>query len=39
MLTLFTTPVIYLYLDRLVVRWARKHPHHEADAEPEIAGG
>jgi len=26
-LTLFTTPVIYLYLDRLVVRWARKHPH------------
>ena len=24
-LTLFTTPVIYLYLDRLVVRWARKH--------------
>jgi hypothetical protein len=29
MLTLFTTPVIYLYLDRLVVRWARKHPHQE----------
>jgi hydrophobic/amphiphilic exporter-1 (mainly G- bacteria), HAE1 family len=32
MLTLFTTPVIYLYLDRLVVRWARKHPqpaHHD----------
>ncbi len=28
MLTLFTTPVIYLYLDRLVVRWARKHPPH-----------
>jgi HAE1 family hydrophobic/amphiphilic exporter-1 len=27
MLTLFTTPVIYLYLDRLSVRWARKHPH------------
>jgi hypothetical protein len=26
MLTLFTTPVVYLYLDRLVVRWARKHP-------------
>jgi multidrug efflux pump subunit AcrB len=25
-LTLFTTPVIYLYLDRLVMRWARKHP-------------
>ncbi|HZC87004.1 MAG TPA: multidrug efflux RND transporter permease subunit [Steroidobacteraceae bacterium] len=29
MLTLFTTPVIYLYLDRLVVRWARKHPHRD----------
>ena len=29
MLTLFTTPVIYLYLDRLVVRWARKHPHQD----------
>jgi hydrophobic/amphiphilic exporter-1 (mainly G- bacteria), HAE1 family len=29
MLTLFTTPVIYLYLDRLVVRWARQHPHDE----------
>ncbi|MGH7686772.1 MAG: efflux RND transporter permease subunit, partial [Candidatus Dormibacteria bacterium] len=27
MLTLFTTPVVYLYLDRLSVRWARKHPH------------
>ncbi|MGH8306036.1 MAG: efflux RND transporter permease subunit, partial [Steroidobacteraceae bacterium] len=26
MLTLFTTPVVYLYLDRLSVRWARKHP-------------
>ncbi len=29
MLTLFTTPVIYLYLDRLVVRWARKHPQQQ----------
>jgi hydrophobe/amphiphile efflux-1 (HAE1) family protein len=27
MLTLFTTPVVYLYLDRLSVRWARTHPH------------
>jgi hydrophobic/amphiphilic exporter-1 (mainly G- bacteria), HAE1 family len=34
MLTLFTTPVIYLYLDRLVVRWARKHPHPEHAAAP-----
>jgi len=29
MLTLFTTPVIYLYLDRLVVRWARRHPQQQ----------
>ncbi|MGO9802408.1 MAG: efflux RND transporter permease subunit [Steroidobacteraceae bacterium] len=29
MLTLFTTPVVYLYLDRLSVRWARKHPQRE----------
>ncbi|HLJ36878.1 MAG TPA: multidrug efflux RND transporter permease subunit [Steroidobacteraceae bacterium] len=28
MLTLFTTPVVYLYLDRVSVRWARKHPAH-----------
>jgi hypothetical protein len=42
MLTLFTTPVIYLYLDRLVVRWARKHPHSEGPAGaavPEAAQG
>jgi hydrophobic/amphiphilic exporter-1 (mainly G- bacteria), HAE1 family len=31
MLTLFTTPVIYLYLDRLVVRWARQHPETGED--------
>jgi HAE1 family hydrophobic/amphiphilic exporter-1 len=36
MLTLFTTPVIYLYLDRLVVRWARKHPHQEEHAAPTV---
>jgi hydrophobic/amphiphilic exporter-1 (mainly G- bacteria), HAE1 family len=29
MLTLFTTPVVYLYLDRLSLRWARQHPHGE----------
>ncbi|HEY8052961.1 MAG TPA: multidrug efflux RND transporter permease subunit [Steroidobacteraceae bacterium] len=42
MLTLFTTPVIYLYLDRLVVRWARKHPHAEGPApagEPQPVAG
>jgi hydrophobic/amphiphilic exporter-1 (mainly G- bacteria), HAE1 family len=37
MLTLFTTPVIYLYLDRLVVRWARKHPHQETAAHGDLA--
>jgi HAE1 family hydrophobic/amphiphilic exporter-1 len=34
MLTLFTTPVIYLYLDRLVVRWAKGHPHAEGSGTP-----
>jgi HAE1 family hydrophobic/amphiphilic exporter-1 len=36
MLTLFTTPVIYLYLDRLVVRWARTHP--QSGDEPGTTG-
>jgi hydrophobic/amphiphilic exporter-1 (mainly G- bacteria), HAE1 family len=39
MLTLFTTPVIYLYLDRLVVRWARKHPHEHAAHQAVAADG
>ena len=34
MLTLFTTPVIYLYLDRLVVRWAKRHPQAEGHGAP-----
>ena len=37
MLTLFTTPVIYLYLDRLVVRWARRHPQASAADSPAAA--
>jgi HAE1 family hydrophobic/amphiphilic exporter-1 len=37
MLTLFTTPVIYLYLDRLVVRWARHHPQADAADSPATA--
>jgi hypothetical protein len=37
MLTLFTTPVIYLYLDRLVVRWARRHPQAPATDSPAAA--
>jgi len=33
MLTLFTTPVVYLYLDRIRLRWAslRGHPHRGED--------
>jgi len=27
MLTLYTTPVVYLYLDRFRLRWARSHGH------------
>jgi multidrug efflux pump len=34
MLTLYTTPVVYLYLDRLRVRWARTH-HHALGATAE----
>jgi multidrug efflux pump len=34
MLTLYTTPVVYLYLDRLRVRWARTH-HHTLGATAE----
>jgi hydrophobic/amphiphilic exporter-1 (mainly G- bacteria), HAE1 family len=39
MLTLFTTPVIYLYLDRLVVRWAHEHPQAEDHSGPPSASG
>jgi multidrug efflux pump subunit AcrB len=39
MLTLFTTPVIYLYLDRLVVRWAKEHPHAEDHGTPAATDG
>jgi hydrophobic/amphiphilic exporter-1 (mainly G- bacteria), HAE1 family len=39
MLTLFTTPVVYLYLDRLSVRWARKHPQLERAAGALAASG
>ena len=33
-LTLFTTPVIYLYLDRLRLRFARKRTHPSGSLEP-----
>ena len=36
MVTLFTTPVIYLYLDRLQVWWQRKHARRAGD-EPAYA--
>jgi len=29
-LTLFSTPVVYLYLDRLSVRWAARHPRRRS---------
>jgi multidrug efflux pump subunit AcrB len=38
MLTLFTTPVVYLYLDRLRVRWAaRRHSRHAIIGAPSEA--
>jgi multidrug efflux pump len=36
LLTLFTTPVIYLYFDRLARRW-RDRSHHVDEA--AVAGG
>jgi multidrug efflux pump len=39
MLTLFTTPVIYLAFDRLAVRFGRRRPAHAAgDRDPDLAG-
>ena len=37
MLTLYTTPVVYLYLDRMRVRWARTHHHAIGTAAEEPA--
>ncbi|HVO97081.1 MAG TPA: multidrug efflux RND transporter permease subunit [Bryobacteraceae bacterium] len=38
MLTLYTTPVVYLYLDRMRLRWARwKHPAPAGTSEPAEA--
>src|SRR6185369_16731077 len=38
LLTLFTTPVIYLYFDRLATRWGRKtKPIAEDGTEPSVA--
>jgi multidrug efflux pump len=38
MLTLYTTPVVYLYLDRLRIRWARSH-HKEPNQLPQETQG
>jgi multidrug efflux pump len=38
MLTLYTTPVVYLYLDRLRLRWASRHPSSYGSA-PEATQG
>jgi multidrug efflux pump len=37
-LTLYTTPVVYLYLDRLRLRWAKRHQTSYAPAPQENAG-
>jgi multidrug efflux pump len=34
LLTLFTTPVIYLFFDRLALRFARKHPDSASETAP-----
>ena len=36
-LTLFTTPVVYLYLDRLHLWWAEKHPQKVTGALAPVA--
>jgi multidrug efflux pump len=35
MLTLFTTPVVYLYLDRMRLRWAKKHKKQAGMTAPQ----
>jgi len=40
MLTLYTTPVVYLYMDRLGIRWRSKHHKHAGPlAAPEATAG
>ena len=38
-LTLYTTPVIYIFFDRIAQRFARKSPGWQTQAEPQTAGG
>jgi multidrug efflux pump len=39
MLTLYTTPVVYLYMDRFSLWWARRHPGGSGAALPGAAPG
>jgi multidrug efflux pump len=39
LLTLFTTPVIYLYFDRLATRWGRKTRPIRGDGDIAVADG
>ncbi|MGB9404162.1 MAG: efflux RND transporter permease subunit, partial [Candidatus Acidiferrales bacterium] len=38
MLTLYTTPVVYLYMDRLRIRWERTHQKATRIAPQESIG-
>ncbi|MGH9746434.1 MAG: multidrug efflux RND transporter permease subunit [Candidatus Acidiferrales bacterium] len=39
MLTLYTTPVVYLYMDRLRLWWAGRHRHSGAASAPQETAG
>jgi multidrug efflux pump len=39
MLTLYTTPVVYLYMDRFSLWWARRHPGGERGERPTAVPG
>jgi multidrug efflux pump len=39
MLTLYTTPVVYLYMDRFSLWWARRHPGGSSGAVPGTVPG
>jgi len=39
LLTLFTTPVIYLYFDRAAARWGKKTKPHRRESETPVADG
>jgi multidrug efflux pump len=39
MLTLYTTPVVYLYMDRISLWWERRHHHEVVSPAPEASLG